>query len=47
MEIYFLLYRLKEAGIVEYFCWVPANPGVSANEVADKRAKKKTKKNNE
>ncbi|KAI2647286.1 Ribonuclease H1 [Labeo rohita] len=40
MEIYLSLYRLKEAGIIVYFCWVPAHVGVSGNEVADKLAKK-------
>lgn len=40
MEVYLSLYRLKEAGIVVYFCWVPAHIGVTGNEVADKLAKK-------
>ncbi len=40
MEVYLSLYRLKEAGIMVYFCWVPAHVGVSGNEVADKLAKK-------
>ncbi len=40
MEVYLSLYRLKEAGIMVYFCWVPAHVGVSGNEVVDKLAKK-------
>lgn len=38
-EIYLSLYRLKEIGVVVYFCWVPSHIGVSGNEVADKLAK--------
>ncbi len=40
MEVCLSLYRLKEAGIMVYLCWVPAHVG---NEGAHKLAKKSTR----